>query len=157
MLVDGLDIVPDLVKSRDSYLADARDGRRYLDFFSFYASQPLGFNHPRLVESSFLNRLARAAIHKPSNPDMNTLEMAEFVQTFERVGIPAELPHLFLVDGGALAVENALKTAFDWKVRRNLAKGLCAGTSRRAWPRPPASRCCTSGRRSTAVRATRCR
>jgi L-lysine 6-transaminase len=124
MRVDGFDIVPDLAKSRDSYLADARDGRRYLDFFSFYASQPLGFNHPRLAESSFVSRLGRAAIHKPSNPDMNTLEMAEFVRTFERVGIPAELPHLFLVDGGSVAVENALKAAFDWKVRRNLERGL---------------------------------
>src|SRR5262249_40429279 len=26
-------------------------------------------------------------------------------------------------EGGALAVENAMKTAFDWKVRRNRAKG----------------------------------
>lgn len=124
LLVDGFDIVPDLAKSRDGYLADARDGRRYLDFFSFYASQPLGFNHPRLAETTFVNKLGRIAIHKPSNPDMNTLEMAEFVQTFERVGMPAELPHLFLVDGGTLAVENALKAAFDWKVRKNLEKGL---------------------------------
>ena len=124
MLIDGYDIVPDLSKSRVAYLADARDGRRYLDFFSFYASQPLGFNHPRLAEGSFVSRLGRAAIHKPSNPDMNTLEMAEFVQTFARVGIPPELPHLFLVDGGALAVENALKVAFDWKVRKNIARGL---------------------------------
>jgi L-lysine 6-transaminase len=124
LLVDGYDIVPDLAKSRDCYLADARDGRRYLDFFSFHASQPLGFNHPRLAESAFVNKLGRCAMHKPSNSDMNTIEMAEFVETFARVGIPPELPHLFLVDGGTLAVENALKTAFDWKVRKNLARGL---------------------------------
>ena len=124
LLVDGLGMVPDLAKSRDAYLADARDGRRYLDFFSFYASQPFGFNHPRLAEASFVSRLGRAAIHKPSNPDMNTVELAEFVRTFERVGMPPELQHLFLVDGGSPAVENALKVAFDWKVRKNLAKGL---------------------------------
>ena len=34
-----------------------------------------------------------------------------------------ELPHLFFVEGGALAVENALKCAFDWKSRRNEAAG----------------------------------
>lgn len=124
LLIDGYAIVPDLSKSRDAYLADARDGRRYLDFFSFYASQPLGFNHPRLAEGSFMSKLGRVAVHKPSNPDMNTVEMADFVRTFERVGIPAELPHLFLIDGGALAVENALKIAFDWKVRKNMARGL---------------------------------
>jgi L-lysine 6-transaminase len=38
------------------------------------------------------------------------------------LGDPA-LPHLFFVEGGALAVENAVKTAFDWKSRRNEAAG----------------------------------
>ena len=46
---------------------------------------------------------------------MYTTHYAQFVETFARVlGDPA-LPHLFFVEGGALAVENALKTAFDWK------------------------------------------
>ena len=50
--------------------------------------------------------------------------MARFVETFARVlGDPA-LPHLFFVDGGALAVENALKVAFDWKSRHNEAHGI---------------------------------
>ena len=31
--------------------------------------------------------------------------------------------HFFFIDGGSLAVENALKAAFDWKVRLNLKKG----------------------------------
>lgn len=124
LLVDGFDLVIDFAKSRDSYLADARDGRRYLDFFGFFGSSPLGFNHPRLTEGAFINRLGRCAIHKPSNSDLYTLELAEFVDTFSRVGIPDELPHLFLIEGGALAVENALKVAFDWKVRKNIARGL---------------------------------
>src|SRR4029079_7575448 len=29
----------------------------------------------------------------------------------------------FFIEGGALAVENALKAAMDWKVRKNLAAG----------------------------------
>lgn len=52
--------------------------------------------------------------------------MARFVDTFVRVlGDPA-LPHLFFVDGGALAVENALKVAFDRKSRLNEARGIDA-------------------------------
>jgi L-lysine 6-transaminase len=67
--------------------------------------------------------LAGVAAGKPANPDMYTTHLAEFVETFARVlGDPA-LPHLFFVEGGALAVENALKTAFDWKSRRNEAAG----------------------------------
>ena len=63
-------------------------------------------------------------MNKPTNSDVYTVPMARFVETFARVlGDPA-LPHLFFVDGGALAVENALKVAFDWKSRHNEARGI---------------------------------
>jgi len=123
LLVDGLDLVFDLKRSQGSYIYDSRNGRRFLDFFSFFATQPIGLNHPRMVEPAFKEKMAEVAINNPSNSDVYTVEMAEFVDTFDRVGIPPELPHLFLVAGGSVAVENALKTAFDWKVRKNLARG----------------------------------
>lgn len=123
MLVDGFDIVIDLKKSHGSYIVDARDGRQYLDFFTFVASLPVGFNHPRMTSPDFLEKLANVAVNKPSNSDIYTAEEAEFVETFARVAMPDYLPHLFLVEGGALAVENCLKAAFDWKVRKNFARG----------------------------------
>lgn len=125
MLADGMDLVLDLDRSRGSVLVDARDGRRYLDMFTFFASSALGMNHPALAEdAAFRAELAQAAVNKPSNSDVYTVPMAGFVQTFARVlGDPA-LPHLFFVDGGALAVENALKVAFDWKSRHNEAHGI---------------------------------
>jgi len=124
MLVDGFPIVVDLENSRGARLRDAADGREYLDFFQFFASMPLGFNHPRLTEPDFKERLAAVAVNKPSNSDFYAQQMAEFVEAAERYAIPKELPRMFLIEGGALAVENALKAAFDWKVRRNLAKGI---------------------------------
>jgi L-lysine 6-transaminase len=123
MLVDGFDLVVDLKHSNGSYIQDARTGKRYLDFFTFFASSPIGLNHPKLLEPAFTEKLLRAAINKPSSSDAYTVEMAEFVQTFGRVAIPDYLPHLFLIEGGAAAVENALKIAFDWKVRKNFMKG----------------------------------
>lgn len=123
ILADGLDLVLDLDRSRGSYLVDARTGRRYLDMFTFFASSALGMNHPGLAAEEFQAELAAAAVNKPSNSDVYTVPMARFVDTFVRVlGDPA-LPHLFFVDGGALAVENALKVAFDWKSRRNESEG----------------------------------
>jgi L-lysine 6-transaminase len=124
LLVDGFDLVLDLAASRGSRLVDARDGSSYLDLFTFFASNALGMNHPALTdEPAFLEELLTAALHKPSNSDVYTVEMARFVETFARVlGDPA-LPHLFFVEGGALAVENALKVAFDWKSRWNEAHG----------------------------------
>ena len=46
-----------------------------------------------------------------------------FHRTFSKVAIPNYLPHAFFIEGGALAVENALKVAFDWKVRKNIMAG----------------------------------
>ncbi|HVH22374.1 MAG TPA: L-lysine 6-transaminase [Pseudonocardia sp.] len=124
MLVDGFDLVLDTHASRGSWLVDARDGRRHLDLFSFFASAPLGLNHPALADDpAFRAELSEVAVNKPSSSDVYTRQLADFVETFYRVlGDPA-LPHLFLVEGGTLAVENALKTAFDWKRRHNAAHG----------------------------------
>jgi L-lysine 6-transaminase len=125
MLADGFELVLDLKQSQGSELVDARDGTRYLDLFTFFASSALGMNHPGLTEDNdFLLELANVAVNKPSNSDIYTVPMARFVETFARVlGDPA-LPHLFFIDGGGLAVENALKIAFDWKSRWNEAHGI---------------------------------
>jgi L-lysine 6-transaminase len=123
MLADGFDVVLDLDQSHGVRLYDAKRRRAYLDLFSCFASAPLGFNHPRLTEPEFVARLGRVAVTKPSNSDLYTVEMAEFVDAFARLAAPEGLPHLFFVEGGTLGVENALKTAMDWKVRRNLAAG----------------------------------
>src|SRR5579862_9800430 len=124
LLVDGFRLVVDLAASHGSWLVDARDGREYLDLYTQFASAPLGANPPGIVDDpEFMAVLARVAAGKPANPDMYSVHLAEFVETFARVlGDPA-LPHLFFVEGGALAVENALKAAFDWKSQRNEAAG----------------------------------
>jgi L-lysine 6-transaminase len=101
MLADGYELVVDLKKSHGSRLVDARTGKEYLDFFTFFASSPLGINHPKMFEPSFLEELMRAAINKPSSSDAYTVEMAEFVETFARIAAPDYLPHLFFIEGGA--------------------------------------------------------
>ena len=128
VLADGFRLVYDTRASHGSWLVDARSGEEYLDLYTFFASAPLGSNPRGLADDrDFLAVLAEAAANKPANPDVYTTHYAQFVETFVRVlGDPA-LPHLFFVEGGALAVENALKTAFDWKSRRNEAAGRPAG------------------------------
>ena len=128
VLADGFRLVYDTRASRGSWVVDARSGEKYLDLYTFFASAPLGSNPRGLADDpDFMALLAEAAANKPANPDMYTTHYAQFVETFARVlGDPA-LPHLFFVEGGALAVENALKTAFDWKSRRNEAAGRPAG------------------------------
>jgi len=118
------DLIPDLDRSHGTWLVDARSGAEHLDFFTYFATLPLGHNHPALSGVEFRAWLGRCAVDKPSLSDMRPDEVACFVEAFERVALPKDLPHLFFIEGGALAVENALKTAFDWKVRQNIDAGL---------------------------------
>ena len=122
MLADGMDLIIDLDKSHGSWLVDGRNGREYLDLFSMFASMPIGYNHPYILKNN--DRLLRSVINKPTNSDIYTMEMAEFVETMGKIAQPDYLPHSFYVEGGALGVENALKTAFDWKVQKNMSKGI---------------------------------
>ena len=122
MLADGMSQIIDLDKSHGSWLVDGRDNREYLDLFSMFASLSVGYNHPYVVKNK--DRLMSSAMNKPTNSDVYSVEMAEFVSTMGRVAQPEYLPYAFYIEGGGLAVENALKAAFDWKVRKNLSKGI---------------------------------
>lgn len=124
MLADGMDLVMDLKKSQGSRIFNARDNSWYLDFFGCFATIALGYNHPGLCSPEAVETLGRSAIQKPSNSDVYSLEMASFVDTMGRVAVPSFMKYVFFISGGALAVENALKAAFDWKVRKNFAKGI---------------------------------
>ena len=125
ILVDGYHVVMDLERSRGSYLYDARSDRMLLDFFTNFATYPVGYNHPKTADPQFREDLLQAALGKPTNSDTYTVLYAAFVDTFSRLAVPpSHARHLFFVEGGSLAVENALKTAFDWKVRKNFARGI---------------------------------
>ena len=123
ILVDGFKLIYDCERSRGSRLVDAASGKSWIDFYSFYASQPIGFNHPHFDRPEVQTDLLRAAKIKVANSDMYSTQYATFVQTFARVMGLKPLERYFFIEGGALAVENALKAAMDWKVRKNLAAG----------------------------------
>jgi L-lysine 6-transaminase len=123
MLVDGMNLVFDLEKSHGSFIHDSLSGREVLDFFTFFASSPIGYNHPQLANPEFIEKLGKVTVNNITNSDLYTVEMASFVDTFSRIAIPDYLPHLFMVAGGGLAVENTLKAAMDWKMQKNFAKG----------------------------------
>jgi len=123
MLADGFDLVLDLHKSHGCQIYDSRHGKYLLDCFSFFGTAPLGCNHPEMMDPAFIKKIGEIAVNNPSNSDVYTVEMAEFVNTFSALAMPKHFKHLFFISGGALAVENGLKVAFDWKVRKNIALG----------------------------------
>lgn len=122
ILADGFDFVMDFEKSKGSWIHDKVSGKDMLDMFSMFASASIGYNHPHIVKHA--DWLGKMAINKPTLADVYSEEYAEFMKVFERVAIPEHLQYAFFVSGGALAVENAMKACFDWKTRKNFAKGL---------------------------------
>ena len=123
VLLDGFKVVIDLEKSRGSYIYNAVDGRKLIDLYGFFGSMPVGFNHPYFDRDDVKRDLLCAAKVKIANSDVYSKGYAEFVETFSRVVGLQPLERYLFVEGGALAVENTLKAAMDWKVRKNLAAG----------------------------------
>ena len=122
ILVDGFDPIIDFENSHGSYLVDQRNGDEYLDMFSMFASGAIGYNHPKILQNK--NLLSEVAIHKTTLSDIYNKYYVEFLEKFSDVVMPKYLNHAFFIEGGTLAVENALKVAFDWKVRKNIELGL---------------------------------
>lgn len=124
ILADGFKFTIDLEKSHDCYIYDSLNNREILDLFSYFATNALGHNHPDMLgDQHFKRELMIAALENPSNSDFYTKQYAEFLKTFARVAMPAPFKHVFFISGGALAVENAIKVAMDWKVKKNFKKG----------------------------------
>ena len=120
IITDGFHVVVDPDRSHGSWVVDAETGKEFLDCYSQFASQPLGWNHPSLLEAQ--DHLGRAALHKLANSDMYSKDYADFVDRFAE--LTPDFSHYFFIDGGALAVENALKAAFDWKAQKSGIRSL---------------------------------
>ncbi len=130
ILVDGFHVVIDLEASHGTVIVDALTGAEYLDCYSYFATLPIGHNHPKMGDEGFRASLMRAALANPANSDIYSPEFAAFVRTFRDLAVPDEFPHLFFIAGGALAVENAMKASFDWKAQRNRARGIEGGADK---------------------------
>jgi L-lysine 6-transaminase len=123
VLLDGFKIVIDLEKSRGSYIYNAASDSRLIDLYGFFGSLPVGYNHPYFDKEDVKRDLLCASRIKIANSDVYSEGYARFVETFARVaGLPPLERYLF-IEGGALAIENTLKAAMDWKVRKNMAAG----------------------------------
>ncbi len=125
MLVDGFDIVVDLKKSKGSYLVDAKDGQavsRLLHVRRVIARgvEPSQDDVAGIPGEARL-RCRQQTVQLRTSTPRNRRSLSKRSRGWR---CPRTCPHAFFVEGGALGVENALKAAFDWKIRKNFAQGL---------------------------------
>lgn len=121
--IDPATPIIDWEKSQGARMFDRTSGKAVIDFASHYASLPLGYNHPGFHDAEFEKDLLAVSRIKIANLDVLSDQYEAFLNTFRRVAVPKNFDRLFFIDGGALAVENAIKAAFDWKVHRNMRNG----------------------------------
>jgi L-lysine 6-transaminase len=117
-LFDSFPIVWNIKKSHNSFLY-SNDDEKFLDFHGGFGSNPIGWNHPKLLKHFTDNIDIHTFINKPANCDFYTQEYLDFINKFKNEVIPKTYPYCFFIDGGALSVENALKIAMDWKCQKN--------------------------------------
>ena len=60
VLVDGFHVVIDLNKSHGAMIVDALGGTEYLDCYGYFATLPIGHNHPKMEDEGFRRSLMRA-------------------------------------------------------------------------------------------------
>jgi L-lysine 6-transaminase len=125
ILADGERVIVDLERSQGSILVEAETGQELVDFHGFIASLPIGYNHPSLHEDgAYQAKLQKASQYRVAIPDIYHEYYADFVEAFAST-LPEDFQrHLFFIDGGSVAVENAMKTAMDYKLRRNFDRDI---------------------------------
>src|SRR2546421_11764983 len=79
ILTDGFKLVFDLEKSRGSKFVDAATGRELIDLYGFYASQPVGFNHPYFNRRDVQADLLAAAKVKVAHADVYSVQKVTFL------------------------------------------------------------------------------
>lgn len=121
------DFLLDLPNSKGSWLK-TEDGRNFINFHAFFAADALGPNY-----TPYVTRLLSLLMKHPSclvssrisNSDFPLREVAVSIMLFRQFTLKNEADwYLFFIDGGALAVENAIKIAQDWKVRLNFKRQI---------------------------------
>ncbi|MBF0362920.1 MAG: aminotransferase class III-fold pyridoxal phosphate-dependent enzyme [Oligoflexia bacterium] len=101
----------DLSKSHGMWLATV-DGVEIFDWCAIYASKLIGFNHPRMREPHYIEKLITAANNKLSNPYYLTEDSLTFYRLIHKLKpkcMRGEKVKVMTTNSGAEAVENMMK------------------------------------------------
>ena len=127
ILADGFDLVVRLREEpRRRGSTTPAPGATILDFCTFFASNPIGYNHPKMKDPEFLKVLHRVAQLKPALSDLYSVEYAWFVG---RLRAPGDARPPAATPSSSRAGRSASRTR-----SRPPSTGRCAGTGRRASP-----------------------
>ena len=107
-------------KGKGAYFGDI-DGNMFLDFGSQIASNPLGYNHPALVE--IVKYYGKYAPMKYAGQDFVIEEHLGLIEELLAVS-PRGMNAAFLVNSGAEAVENAIKIAMYRREKKKFTVSL---------------------------------
>ena len=116
------DIKIDFQKSKGSYVYDKNSNAYFLDFFSMFASLPIGYNH-EIFDEGFDEKVKHIAHLKMCNNLFASDELESF-----RDSILSVLPfnNIHFCSTGALAVESAIKCGYEYSKNK---ESIVVGTT----------------------------
>ncbi len=132
VVVDPHPFAVDLAASRGMQLATV-EGRRITDWTGLYGSKLIGYNHPRMFEPAYLERLGYASATKLPNPDFLTPECLDYYRLLRSIAprcMPNEHLEVYAVNSGAEAVENMMKYFMNLHQRKMQLQGKPYAVSR---------------------------
>ena len=105
------DIRIDFMKSHGSYVFDKNTDDEFLDMFCMFSSLPLGYNHS-IFDGSFDEKIKFISRLRMCNNLFDSDELMDFTSVLKEIGVHE---NIHFCSTGALAVESALKCAFEYK------------------------------------------
>ena len=110
MVKSVFDIIIDFEKSQGSYVFDKKSNNTFLDFFCMFSSLPLGYNH-QVFDDGYDNKIKYVSHLRMCNNLFSSEELIEFESKFQEISFHK---NIHFCSTGALAVEAALKCAFEY-------------------------------------------
>tara|TARA_B110000003_G_scaffold161238_1_gene161307 strand:+ start:16271 stop:17398 length:1128 start_codon:yes stop_codon:yes gene_type:complete len=105
------DIRIDFMKSHGSYVFDKNTDDEFLDMFCMFSSLPLGYNHS-IFDDHFDEKIKFISRLRMCNNLFDSDELMDFTAGLKEISVHE---NIHFCSTGALAVESALKCAFEYK------------------------------------------
>ena len=132
VVVEPYPFAVELAECRGMELATV-DGQRITDWTGLYGSKLIGYNHPRMFERPYLERLAVASATKLPNPDFLTRECLDYYRLLRSIApkcMRNDRLEVYAVNSGAEAVENMMKYFMNLHQRKMQLQGKPQALSR---------------------------
>lgn len=116
-------LVVDVQISSGCNIVDVITQKKFIDLSTNDGRIPLGYNHPKLIDKEFNEKICHIATNKSGIGAYMTVELSEFIEKFSNLFLPNNLMKFKLFSDESLAYQEAVALSLLWKKRFAENKG----------------------------------